>query len=116
MTVPNQEVIASRGINTGAKKMKGIKIIKLRFTAAGFPVLSAIAYGKPANANPQNPEIITNTIMPSAPVSNRTPTKVANISTGMVKATTKTRSATIKPSNKDHLVTGGMPKRLKYPP
>ena len=42
-----QPVIASCGTNTGLRNTTGKKMMKLEFTAAGLPVFSAMAYGKP---------------------------------------------------------------------
>jgi hypothetical protein len=38
------------------RKAKGKKRMKEEFTAAGLPVRSAIVYGDPVNASPQNAE------------------------------------------------------------
>ena len=47
--------------------------MKLLLTAAGLPVLSAMAYGNPVNTRPHAPAMSRNKSMPMGPVSKRTP-------------------------------------------
>src|SRR2546430_14664149 len=65
----------SSGRNDVGRNANGKNRMKLVVTAAGFPVLSAIAYGKPANASPQRPAIKMKISTPSGPGSKPTPTK-----------------------------------------
>ena len=56
-TAWSQPLSASSGRNDVVRNMNGKNRMKLVFTAAGFPVLSAIAYGNPVNARPHSPAI-----------------------------------------------------------
>ena len=51
-SVSSQPLRDSRGVNAVVRKANGKNSRKLVFTAAGLPVFSAIAYGKPVNARP----------------------------------------------------------------
>ena len=109
----SQPVIASRGTNTVVRNTKGKNSRKLELTAAGLPVLKAIAYPKPVNAKPQQPDSSANSSTPSSPDSKRTPTMKPIAITGSVSATTSAKSATVSPNSIASRLMGVSARRSK---
>ena len=93
--------------------MNGKNSRKLELTAAGLPVFSAMAYPKPVNAKPHKPDSRMNSSSPKTPDAKVTPTMNPMAITGKVRATTRAKSATVKPSNSARRLTGVIARRSK---
>ena len=112
-TVASQPVKASLGKNVVVKNANGKNNKNDELTAPGFPVLRAIAYGNPVNANPQRAASNINANIPSTPDAKLTPKTSPSIMTGILRRITTNMSATIRPSRSACRLTGEINRRSK---
>src|ERR1700687_5055071 len=93
----NHPVSWLRGTYEDVMNRNGKKSKKLELTAAGLPVLSAMAYPNPANAKLHRADMAMNTSRPIGPDLRRTPRETPRIRIGTVNKLAMATSATMWP-------------------
>ena len=97
-TVSSQPLSCERGTYDDVRNRNGKNRRKALFTAAGLPVLRAMAYPKPAKARLQSAASSTNTSTPSGPAAKCTPRTRPRTTIGRVSAPATATSASMWPS------------------